>query len=54
MELLSWMKKIDADLSKDDLMEIINEMHGVINTLLVENKKNQETIKELRESLEKK
>ncbi|WP_192929632.1 hypothetical protein [Alkaliphilus serpentinus] len=47
MELLSWMKRVDEDLSRTELLEIIEDMHSIINSLLVENKKYKETIMEL-------
>ncbi|SCY73865.1 hypothetical protein [Alkaliphilus peptidifermentans] len=54
MEMLSWMKKVDGDMSKMDLLNIIDNMHEVINALLEKNNENEEFIKELKEILNQK
>lgn len=52
MELLSWMKKVDGSMDKVALLELIDEMHGVINALLMENKEKEIKLMELREIVE--
>jgi len=54
MELLSWMKKVDASMDKVSLLELIDEMHGVINALLMDNREKEVKLMELREVLEEK
>ncbi|SNS84467.1 hypothetical protein SAMN05446037_102369 [Anaerovirgula multivorans] len=49
MELLSWMKKVDGSMEKTDLLELIDEMHGLINVLLLKNKKYEEIVEGLKE-----
>ena len=53
MEMLSWMKKVDSSMEKNALLELIDEMHGVIHALLEENKASKSTIEKLSEELEK-
>ena len=52
MELLSWMRKVDTDLSRSDLLNLIDNMHEVINALLVKNQENETLIKELKKTLQ--
>lgn len=52
MEMLSWMKKVDMTMDKLDLLDIIDHMHEVIDALVVENKKKDDMIKNLRSELE--
>ncbi|AKL93857.1 hypothetical protein CACET_c03410 [Clostridium aceticum] len=47
MEMLSWMKKVDRSMEKKALLELIDEMHGVIQALLEENKESKSTIQKL-------
>lgn len=49
MELLSWMRKVDGSMGKTQLLELIDEMHGVINALLSQNREYQEMIDERKE-----
>lgn len=42
------MKKVDGSMEKTKLLELIDEMHGVIHTLLLENQEYEKTIEELR------
>lgn len=51
MEFLSWMRKVDTDLSRADLLELMDHMHEVINALLVKNQENQALIQELKKSV---
>lgn len=53
MELLSWMRKIDMRIDKLDLLDIIDHLHGVINAVIMENKKKDDIIMELRNELKK-
>lgn len=53
MEMFSWMKKVDMTMDKLDLLDIIDHMHDLINTFLVEIKSKEELIKELKAELEK-
>ncbi|GAB6086361.1 hypothetical protein [Alkaliphilus crotonatoxidans] len=48
MERLSWMKKVDTDMSRRDLLELIDHMHGVIDALLAENKEKSILIQKLK------
>ncbi|SES86708.1 hypothetical protein SAMN05660297_00777 [Natronincola peptidivorans] len=52
MELLAWMRKIDGSMGKTSLLQLIDEMHGAIDALLMKTKEQENTIKELREALE--
>ncbi|SDJ93894.1 hypothetical protein [Natronincola ferrireducens] len=52
MEMLSWMKKVDTRMKKSSLLQLIDEMHGVIHALLVDNKRYKDTILELKKALE--
>ncbi|MBM7615429.1 hypothetical protein [Alkaliphilus hydrothermalis] len=52
MELLSWMRKVDTDLSRSDLLSLIDNMHGVIDALLAKNQENEALIKELKRTLQ--
>lgn len=49
MELLSWMRKVDTDLSRQELLELIDHMHLVIHELLVKNQENEALIKALKQ-----
>jgi hypothetical protein len=52
-EMLSWMKKVDGSMKKGDLLELIDNMHSLIDTLLFKNKENEKIIEELKEELNK-
>lgn len=52
--MLNWMRKVDADMSKMDLLDIIDNMHEVINSLLEKNKENEVYIKSLKETVNQK
>ena len=38
MEMLSWMKSVNEDMSKEELLHTIDEMHGIIDALIKEKK----------------
>lgn len=52
MELLSWMRKVDGSMEKSDLLELIDEMHGLINVLLLKNKEYEEMLEGQKETAE--
>lgn len=47
MEMLSWMKKVNLDTDKKELLMLIDNMHDIINALLEKNKDNERLIKAL-------
>ncbi len=50
MELLSWMKKLDTDMSRNDLLELIDHMHGIIDALLIETREKEILIQEIKKA----
>ncbi len=54
MELLSWMRKVDTDMSRENLLDLIDNMHEVINALLLKKQENDALIKELKKTLKDK
>ncbi|MCC5912283.1 MAG: hypothetical protein JJT76_17850 [Clostridiaceae bacterium] len=53
MEMLSWMRKVDAGMENRDLLELIDNMHEVIDALMMKNKENEKIIGQLKEELNK-
>ncbi len=46
------MRKVDTDMSRNDLLDLIDSMHEVINALLEKNQENDAIIKELKKTLQ--
>lgn len=53
MEMLSWMKKVDTTMEKEALLDIIDSMYGIVNSLIAETRAKDILIQELKEDLEK-
>ncbi|ABW19998.1 hypothetical protein [Alkaliphilus oremlandii] len=53
MEMLSWMKNVDMTMEKEALLDMIDNMYGIINSLIAETRAKDVLIQELKEELEK-
>lgn len=53
MEMLSWMKNVDMTMEKEALLDIIDSMYGIVNSLIAETRAKDILIKELKEGLDK-
>ncbi|ABR47034.1 hypothetical protein Amet_0809 [Alkaliphilus metalliredigens QYMF] len=51
MEKLSWMRKVDKTMDNGELLELMDHMHAVIDSLLSEKEDNQKKIKSLEAAL---